>query len=383
MRVLALDGGSSSLKFALYAVAGDAFSPTLSGEASGFGQPPGHLRVATPEIVLIDEAVAAEWNAAIALERVLGIVREREADLSAVGHRIVFGGPNHVEPVLATPEVLRRIEEFVALEPLHLRVELDAVYAMQRHFPGVPQILCFDTAFHRRMPAVAKRLPLPRNLDPALQRYGFHGLSYEYVLWRVAQASRGRVVIAHLGNGASLCALKDGLPMDTTMGFSALGGLMMGTRPGDMDPGVLLYLLGAGGYRAADLADLLNYHCGLLGVSGSSASMEALLAAAPSDASAREAVELFVHQLVKHLGAMIAVLGGLDALVFTGGIGERAASIRSKACEALGYAGVRLDDAANAASAPIVSRGESRVGVHVVPADETLVIARHAFARRE
>jgi len=261
---------------------------------------------------------------------------------------------------------------------LHLRAELDLLCAARRRFPGVAQVLAFDTAFHARAPEIAKRLPLPRDLDPLLSRYGFHGLSYEYVVSQLG-GDRGRTIVAHLGSGASLCALRDGLPLDTTMGFSALGGLMMATRPGDLDPGAILRLLDDG-YDAPRLTDLLYRRCGLLGVSGRSADMRELLDASATDAAARDAVELFVYQLVKHLGSMVAVLGGIDRLVFTGGIGERAPAIRGAVAAAFAFLGVRLDDAANRGDAREISSPESAVQVLVLPTDENLVIARHALA---
>jgi acetate kinase len=222
--------------------------------------------------------------------------------------------------------------------------------------PSVPNVLCFDTAFHRRSPEIAHRLPLPSAIDPALQRYGFHGLSYEYVASQL-RADAGRTVIAHLGSGASLCALRDREPVDTTMGFTALGGLMMGTRPGDLDPGVILRLLGSDAFDLASLTDLLYHRCGLLGVSGSSADMRTLLAREQNDTAARDAIELFIYQLRKQLGAMIAVLGGLDTLVFTAGIGENQPSIRQRIVDGCTYLGA--------------------FRTLVIPTDENLMIARH------
>jgi acetate kinase len=329
MKILALNGGSSSLKYALYD-GGDAAMT--------------RLRAGTME---------SAGDVADALARVF---TETGIDIDAFGHRLVFGGDRYDAPVRADAKTLHDIEELVAIEPLHLRAELDLVYAAMRACPHVPNILCFDTAFHRRSPAIAHRLPLPDTIDPTLQRYGFHGLSYEYVVSQLP-ADAGRTVIAHLGSGASLCALRDGEPVDTTMGFTALGGLMMGTRPGDLDPGVVLRLLGSDGYDFASLTELLYYRCGLFGVSGSSADMRTLLAREQTDVAARGAIELFIYQLRKQLGAMIAVIGGLDTLVFTGGIGENAASIRDRLIATLTYLG--------------------KIDVLVIPTDENLMIARH------
>jgi acetate kinase len=350
--ILCLDAGSSSLKFALYDAARGDCALVRAGEV--------------PAREGTETAVRTLWEQ----------LEERPA---AVGHRIVFGGRKYVEPTRAKPEVLRELELLVPIEPLHLRPELDLVYAVARLDAAIPQILCFDTAFHRQMPDVAKRYPLPRNLDPLVERYGFHGLSYEYVVSALG-GPPGRTVIAHLGSGASLCALIDGAPIDTTMGFSALGGLMMGTRPGDLDPGVLLWLIEAHDYNKDRLTELLYRRSGLLGVSGSSSDMKTLLEALASDENARQAVELFTYQLVKHLGAMIAVLGGLDTLVFTGGIGERASAIRAAACRPLAYLGISIDAGANARNEAIIS-SRGPVTVRIVPTNENLMIARHVLEK--
>jgi acetate kinase len=356
MKILCLNGGSSSLKFTMYQ--SDSASSEPIAVASG----------ETP----------ASSNADKTLDAVLAHVAARGAGpLAAIGHRIVFGGARYAAPVRADDAVLRDIEGLVAVEPLHLRPELDLVYAASRKLPGLPQVLCFDTAFHRTEPPIARRLPLPPDLDPLLERYGFHGLSYEYIVSQLDDGS-GRTVVAHLGSGASLCALRNRAPVDTTMGFSALGGLMMGTRPGDLDPGVVLRLLDTG-YDAARLSDLFYRKSGILGVSGSTAGMKTLIAKAHTDARAREAYDLFIYQLVKHLGAMIAVLGGLDTLVFTGGIGEHAPPVRMAAAEAFGYLGLRLDAAANARNERIISDAGSGVVIMVLPTDENLMIARHTL----
>ncbi len=354
MELLCLDAGSSSLKYAAYRAADNRLERTAAG------------------------AEPATGDAAAALDRALAKVRPHAGDVSAVGHRIVFGGLHYTEPVRAGDAVLRDLERLVPVEPLHLRCELDLVYAAMRRLPDAAHVLCFDTAFHRQSPPIAKRLPLPEQIDPLLQRYGFHGLSYEYVASELDADAR-LAVVAHLGSGASLCALQERRPIDTTMGFSALGGLMMGTRPGDLDPGIILRLLEADGYDAPRLSDLLYCKSGLLGVSGTTSDMQELIAAAPSDVRAAAAIELFVYQLVKQLGAMIAVLGGMTTLVFTGGIGEHAPPIRAAVCERFGYLGVRLGAAANARNERTISTPESRVTVLVIPTDENLTIARHTL----
>ena len=327
MNILALNGGSSSLKYTLY-------------------------RAAENLEELRAQTLPAGGNAGEALADVLASV-QRPVD--AVGHRIVFGGPTFTSPVRADDATMHQLERLVDIEPLHLRAELDLVYAAMRALPGASNVLCFDTAFHRRAPAIAHRLPLP-DIDPMLQRYGFHGLSYEYVASKLPPGA-GRTIIAHLGSGASLCALRDGEPLDTTMGFTALGGLMMGTRPGDLDPGVLLRLLRDDGYSVEALSDLLYHRSGLLGVSGSSSDMRALMAEVSTNASVRNAVDLFVYQLVKQLGSMLAVIGGLDTLVFTGGIGENQAEIRDRVVSELRFLG--------------------NFTVLVIPTDENRMIAQH------
>jgi acetate kinase len=380
VRILCFDVGSSSLRFAVYRVSEGRLQEILTGEATGLGQPPGRFRVRAGSRQRADVVVpeAERWDLESALVRVWRALDDDpvQGGLSAAGHRIVFGGPKYVAPVIAGEDVLRSLEECAPLDPIHVRAQLDAVHAVGRRFPALPQVLCFDTAFHRVMPALAKLLPVPRRLDPILERYGFHGLSYEYVLWKLGPQAKARTIIAHLGNGASLTAVHNGRPVDTTMGFSPLGGLVMGSRPGDIDPGVLLYLLNHG-YDAAALTDLLYRQCGMLGVSQITASMEELLPLAGTDARARQAVDLFIYQLVKHLGAMIAVLGGLDMLVFTGGIGEHAGSIRWRACSALSYVGLIVNEEANARGAEIISQPDSRVDVRVMRTDENYMIARH------
>ena len=356
-QILCLNAGSSSLKYGAYQIVGplqDVFC-TVTDYAP----------------------VAADAQAAF--DGILSQLQQgSKDDVVAVGHRIVFGGPRYALPVRANARVLGDLEELVGVEPLHLRAELDLVYAAARHLPNVPQVLCFDTAFHRRAPAIARRLPLPQNLDPLLERYGFHGLSYEYVSSQLADGS-GATVIAHLGSGASLCALKDGVPIDTTMGFSPLGGLMMASRPGDLDPGILLRLL-SDGYDLESLTALLYRQSGLLGVSGISGDMKELLEKEASDPLAAQAIELFVYQLAKHIGAMIAVLGGLRTLVFTGGIGEHAAAIRARACASFESLGLDIEDAANLQNQRTISCRESLITALVVPTDENLTIARHALA---
>lgn len=359
MKILCLNGGSSSLKFAVYRIEAGSKEP----------------------VCIVREDLPASTDRTSSLEQVLAAVCDREP-LSAVGHRIVFGGPDYTEPIPADDGIMRKLEQLVAVEPLHLRAELDLVYAVQRRLPSLLQVLCFDTAFHRRAPAIARRLPLPSDIDPLIQRYGFHGLSYEYIASQLRDDA-GRTIVAHLGSGASLCALNERVPVDTTMGFSALGGLMMGSRPGDLDPGIVLRLLGADGYGLDQLGDLFYHRSGLRGVSGSTGDMKTLIAKSASDARAREAFELFIYQLVKHLGAMIAVLGGLNTLVFSGGIGENAPLVRAEVCQAFNHLGICLDEASNRQNERMISLPHSGIAVEVIPTDENLMIARHVRAAIE
>jgi acetate kinase len=378
VKILCLDAGSSSLKFAVFESDDKSLRLLLRGAAEGLGQPSTRFWAADPAGNNVDDVPPSDpLDSETALDRVFGAMAKAEiGGAEAIGHRIVFGGPDHIAPTLVTPALLADLDRFVPFDPMHLRSQLDLVISVSKRNPNAKQVACFDTAFHQRMPSIAKRIPLPRSVGPLIQRYGYHGLSFEYIISALGNASAGRVLIAHLGSGASLAAVRDGQPVDTTMGFSPLGGLMMGTRPGDLDPGVLLYLVQAG-YTAAELETLLTERSGLLGVSDFSGSMETLLDRASADRPSMDAIELFVYQVRKHAGALVAVLGGLDTLVFTGGIGEHAAPIRSMIAEGLLYAGVRVDSSRNATSDAIISRDDSRVTVRVIPTDESRMIARH------
>jgi acetate kinase len=269
----------------------------------------------------------------------------------------------------------------VPLAPLHLPGELELIEAAQVHCPDLPQVACFDTAFHRAMPELAQRVPLPYAFwNEGVRRYGFHGLSYEYVLGVLGSGSRERAVIAHLGNGASLVALRDGRPMDTTMGLTPIGGVVMGTRSGDLDPGVLLYLMKQSGYDASRLEQLVAEESGLRGISGTTSDMKTLLEHRAHDARAAAAVAMFCYSVRKHLGSLAAVLGGVDAVVFTGGIGERAAEVRWEICEGLEHLGIRLDPQRNADHADTISTPSSACTVRVIATNEDLQIARHTYA---
>ncbi len=302
--------------------------------------------------------------------------------LRAVGHPIVHGGLNHAKPERLTVPLLNELRQFEHLDPTHMPQSLSLVDLLIRRFPNVPQFACFDTAFHRSMPDVAQRYPLPRwTSEAGVRRYGFHGLSCESIITQLEQinpqAVAGRMLIAHLGNGASITAARDGRSVDSSMGFSPTGGMMMGTRSGDLDPTVITYLARARAMTTDALEQLVNEESGLLGVSSASEDMRDLLDRATSNREAADAIELYCYVAWKHFGALAAVLGGVDTIVFTGGIGEHAAPIREKICSGLEYLGVQLDHKSNAAHEAVVSADSSRVVVRVIATDEDLVIAKH------
>lgn len=373
--ILCLNVGSSSLKFALFEFTAAAEQRLAEGEVERIGRPGSHLRLRTqageqPQ----NEGDFASHEAA--LTAVFAALAELPAP-AALGHRLVHGGPHHARPERIDEALLASLRAVVPFAPLHLPTALTVIQLVAERYPELPQVACFDTAFHAALPEVARRLPLPQELaDQGLRRYGFHGLSYDYLVSRLGAASLGRAVLLHLGSGASMAAVRDGQPVDTTMGLTPTGGFMMGTRTGDLDPGVLLYLLNHG-YDARRLAQLVDKESGLLGVSGQTGDMRLLLERRASDPRAALAVEMFVYQLRKSVGALVAALGGLDTLVFTGGIGEHAAAVRAQCCAGLDYLGIRIDPALNAAAASIISPPGSACTVRVVPTDEALMIARY------
>jgi acetate kinase len=385
-RLLTINTGSSSLKAALYRLREDTTeTPELRAEASRIGGRGGGLRFADARGETLDERRDDLPDHAAALDALLSRLRDRgldQDDLAAVGHRIVHGGDRYREPQRVTPEVVAGLRALVPIDLNHLPQAITAIEAVGRAYPVVPQVVCFDTAFHSRMPRVARLSALPRRLaEEGIIRYGFHGLSYEYVVGELRRVDReaydGRLVVAHLGNGASIAAVRGGVGVDTTMGFTPTGGLVMGTRSGDLDPSVPLFLLEERGLTPTEVGDLLSKQAGLLGVSGTSADMRDLLEREAYDVRAAEAVALFCYQAKKFLGALAAALGGLDALVFTGGIGENSATVRERVCEGLGFLGIRLDPDRNAAHAPVISNEDASVIVRVVPTDEDLMVARH------
>jgi acetate kinase len=382
--ILILNAGSSSLKFSAFRVERGDGGLLARGQVEGIGTAPRFtLRGAGGEMI---EEQTLDGRSSPDHEKALGVVVERCAArlggnrLVAVGHRVVHGGVEFAAPVRIDDAVLAALERLVPLAPLHQPHNLAAVRAVSRRAPQLPQVACFDTAFHRTQPEVAQRFALPRRFtDEGVRRYGFHGLSYEYIASVLPRhdpkAASGRTVVAHLGNGASLCALRGGRSVATTMSFTPADGLVMGTRVGSLDPGVLLYLMTRHTMDAAALENLIYHESGLLGVSGISSDMRTLLTS--DDPRAAEAIELFVYQIVRELGSLVAALGGLDALVFTGGIGENATAIRSRVCRGVAWLGVDLDDGANESRGPRISRPGSGVAVWVLPTNEELMIAEH------
>ncbi len=378
--ILVLNAGSSSLKFAVFA-ADPALQRTVQGMISGLGTTAvfhagtaeGPLPGTLPPGALNHESALAwlfDWLAAGGHAR----------QLLGAGHRVVHGGEQYDAPLLINARDLDRLDALSALAPLHQPHNLAAIKALRKLKPELPQVACFDTAFHRSQPPVAQTLALPRALsDGSLRRYGFHGLSYEYIAAALpgvlGPVADDRVIVAHLGNGASLCAMRGRRSVATTMGFSTLEGLVMGTRCGSIDPGVLFYLMHEKKMSSAEVEDMLYRRSGLIGLSEISNDMRTLLES--PDPRARAAIEQFVYRAALETGALAAALEGIDALVFTGGIGEHAASIRAMICEKLAWLGIALDDSANAGHAPRISTAASRVSVCVIPTDEEAVIARH------
>ena len=375
--ILTLNGGSSSLKFAVYRISAAGEDAILTGAAEAIASSEARIWLRREDRTVKDARVVLPDGAA-AVEMMVEALRQQGiTEFAAAGHRIVHGGPDFREPCRIDEAVISRLKELVLFAPLHLPIQIALIAAVSRSFPGLEQVACFDTAFHWRMPEIARTFALPHELkDQGVMRYGFHGLSYEYIVSRLGPKLGKRAIIAHLGNGASMAALKDGRPCDTSMGMTPTGGFMMGTRSGDLDPGILLYLLRKG-WSEEQLATLLDHRSGLLGVSGISSEMKPLLDKRAQDAKAAEAVQMFCYQVRKFIGSYAAVLGGLDSLVFTGGIGERAAPVRAEIIQELAFLGMDLDEEANARHAEVITQPVSPCTVRVVKTDEDLMIARH------
>jgi acetate kinase len=382
-RVLTINGGSSSIKFALFET--DRISrPVLGGRIERIG-----LRGATLVVTgscesdrISREITAPDHRSAVAV--LMDWMEERigREGLAGVGHRVVHGGPAYSLPQRITPELIGELRELSLFDPEHLPEEILLTEAFHDRFPDLPQVACFDTSFHRHMPRVARLLPLPRRFDAkGVQRYGFHGLSYAFLMEELArrageETARGRIILAHLGNGASLAAVHEGEPVDTSMGFTPAAGIPMSTRSGDLDPGLVWYLARTERMDAKQFNQLVTFESGLLGVSGISPDMRELLEREATDVGAAEAVALFCYQVKKWIGALAAALGGLDTLVFSGGIGENAPEVRARICDGLGFLGISLSEESNTANAGMISREGSRIAVRVIHTDEERIIAK-------
>ncbi len=385
--ILVLNAGSSSLKFGMYErLKMASLTLVARGQIEGIGTSPRLSATDNAGVRLVNEKLGPDVrDGTAALDRLaewLAAQFDRES-LVAVGHRVVHGGEDFTGPTLVTPEIVQELRKLSPLAPLHQPFNLAAIEAVFDRLPGLPQVACFDTAFHRGHSAVAELMPLPEDLRArGLQRYGFHGLSYEYIASVLPETApeiaSGRVLVAHLGSGASICALHGGKSIDSSLGFTALDGLCMGSRPGALDPGVVLYLFQELGMSTGEVEDVLYRQSGLLGISGISNDMRALRD--NTDPAAKLAVDYFIYRAAKEIGALTAVLGGLDGLVFTAGIGENDEEVRRRICEASSWLGVRLDEDANASRGPRISTPDSKVSAWVITTDEELMIARHTAA---
>ncbi len=381
-KVLTINGGSSSIKFALYQV-DESMQRILAGKIERIGLAGTSLTFSDAshaQPVSLDVEISANNSAANLLidwlEQQIGLTQ-----VSAVGHRVVHG-MEHTEPERISPALLNELRAISDYDPDHLPCEIELIEAFRQRYPQLPQVACFDTAFHRSMPRVARLLPVPRRFDAmGIQRYGFHGLSYAYLMQVLAQvagpqAAQGRVILAHLGNGASLAAVRDGQSVDTSMGFTPVGGLVMGTRSGDLDPGVAWYMMQREQLTPKQFNHIINHESGLLGISESSSDMRDLLLQEADDVRAAEAVELFCYQVKKWIGAFAAAMGGIDTLVFTGGIGEHAPVVRTRICSELEFLGIEIEEKANAQNTDVISTESGRVTVRIIHTDEELMIAK-------
>ena len=384
--ILVVNAGSSSIKFELFAIGhGDKLDPRLKGQIEGIGT---HPRLSAKDAQGAS-AINQTWSTdevgelPDALDKLVVFLREYVGKLPvAIGHRVVHGGPDFIEPTIVTACIVERLERLVPLAPLHQPNNLAPIRIVLERQPHLLQVACFDTAFHRGHPAVADRYAIPENLyQEGVRRYGFHGLSYEYIAQRLRQVAPevagGRVVVAHLGSGASMCALSAGKSIDSSMGFTALDGLPMGTRPGQLDAGVVLYLLNKKGMSPKEVERFLYHDCGLKGLSGISNDVRDLLAS--SDPRAKLALDYFAYRIALFTGMLATALGGIDALVFTAGIGEKAPAIRQAVADKLSWLGLELSEGANAKNELRISWKRSRVACYVVPTDEELMIARHTL----
>jgi acetate kinase len=376
--ILCLNSGSSSLKFALYQI-GDGREVLLAeGAVESNDAQTARLWINSAQRKIQSSDVNVSSPSAALHAASMELKRLELPHPDAVGHRLVHGGPHHAAPERITDMLLDELRSLIPFAPLHMPYEIAGIEAVTSRFSSLPQVACFDTSFHRSMPEVAQRFALPRTLwEEGVRRYGFHGISYEYIMRTLGVNPPSRLIIAHLANGASMAAVKNGRPLDTTMGFTPAGGFMMGTRSGDLDPGIILYLLNERRFDVQGLAKLVNQESGLLGASGISSNMKTLLEQRSSEPRAALAITMFCYQLRKEIGAFTAAMGGMDLLVFTGGIGERAAPVRWEACSGLEHLGVKLDRERNDTNADTISADNSRCMVRVIPTNEDLMIARH------
>ena len=384
--ILAVNTGSSSIKFSFYRM-GESEDAVFSGSLTRIGSDRGFFSVRNEKGELIVEERVAAPDHESACFHVFSwfLARSNVSGPDAIGHRMVHGGSDFTAPEIVTPVLIESLEQLSPFAPEHLPQALKAVKHAGKQLPGVLQVACFDTAFHRTLPSVARLYALPENIrQQGVERYGFHGLSCEYLLDELErqegrEAGQGKIILAHLGHGASMTAVKNGKSIDTTMGFSPAGGLVMSTRTGDLDPGVMLFLQEQSRLRPEEIKDMVNRRSGLLGVSKKSSDMRDLLKAEKDDNAAHDAVELFCYQARKHAGALAAALGGLNTLVFTGGIGEHSPEIRKRICTGLEFLGITVDEEKNSANMPVVSQEKGPVIVRVIKTNEELMIARHTY----
>jgi acetate kinase len=382
-RILTINGGSSSIKFALFE-AGESLQRILEGAIERIGLPESTLRIKGVDSADNFSRTVTAPDHTVAVGVLVNWIEERlgRDALTAVGHRVVHGGPHYSEPQRITAEMIEELHRLSPFDPDHLPEEILLTEAFHRRFPDLPQVACFDTAFHHDLPRVARLLPIPRRYEAqGVRRYGFHGLSYAFLMGELArlagtEAAQGRIILAHLGNGASLAAVRQGKSIDTSMSFTPTAGIPMSTRSGDLDPGLIWYLARAEKMSAKQFNEMVNFQSGLLGISETSSDMRDLLEHEDEDVRAAEAVALFCYQVKKWIGAFAAALGGLDTLVFAGGIGENAAPVRARICDGLGFLGIQLEEKRNAANEGVISAAVSRVAVRVIHTDEERMIAK-------
>ncbi len=381
MKIIAFNSGSSSLKFGLYKVSYGHIDTMFSGEIESIGQPASKFRLHDSQgnTLLSEVNVIANQNEAI--NRIKQLFADGSLPMpDAIGHRIVHGGPRLRQHILIDDVVVQQLEAATAFAPLHAPSSLAVLRFAQEYFPGLPQVACFDTTFHKEMPDVARIFPIAKELQlDGVQRYGFHGLSCESILQQLGPNMPDRVIIAHLGNGASITAIKAGKSIDTSMGLTPTGGVMMGTRSGDLDPGILLYLMQQKKFDAAMLETMLNRQSGLLGISGTSGDMRVLHEAAATDKNAKLAIQMFCYSVRKEIVGMISALEGIDMLVFTGGIGENDVRVRAKICSGLSWIGVNLDNARNQSPLHSINQLNASCAINVLPSQEDRQVARHTW----